>query len=472
MSGGDCWHMETPYLVSFDVFQQLVLWLNSSTNSHRKGRQYLEKMPTLLHAGIEKELERLHLAHQHDQADIKQSLHQHLLLLRHALQRGGSIRAIREAYIHVFGGFTLDCPPWVEEILRHRYFLQRLKRPERTNRAYSKLLQQAIARMVPDNRIAPEVVAEWENELGSILTQSSHYTTQQERLQAFQMAIRCHEAALRVFTLQSYPLQYAKTCMHLGLAYQRSITTGSGTSLEHAIVYYETAARIFAYYDCQEQWALAQTALGSTHAQRPYGQGEEHLIQALSCHLAVLEATSPDASPTTWATIQVNLGDTHIRLSKQGARHHRLQALNCYKAALQVYTAHTHPKEWADLHVRLAAVFQDMAEEQPAKRDTYIGCAIVCCEAALTRHSISAVPVEYAATLATLGHLHCISSGENRLTNLELAEHYYRNALQIFTGQAFPEESHYIYAKLHEAESQRQALLSPREAFAGIPARV
>ncbi|HEY7417589.1 MAG TPA: hypothetical protein VH593_20570, partial [Ktedonobacteraceae bacterium] len=348
--------METPYLVSFDLFQQLVLWLNVSTNSYHKGRQYLENTPTLLHIGIDKELERLYMAHLNDRAEISQTLYQHLLLLRRVRQLGGSSGAIYEAYIHVFGGFTLDGPPWLEEALQHHYFLQHLKRPERTNKAHSKLLQRMIARALSDSRVAPEILAEMENELGNTLIQSSHYITQQERSQAFQMAIRCHEAALRIFTLQRYPLQYAKTCMYLGSAYQRYATTGKSTSIEHAIAYYETATHIFAYYHCQKQWVQAQTALGSAHAQRSPEQGEEVLTQALAYHTAALEMITRDTAPNTWASLQANLGDTHMRLSKQGAEEHRLHALNCYKAALEVYTSYTHSKEWADLHVRLAAV--------------------------------------------------------------------------------------------------------------------
>ena len=470
--------METPYLVSFDLFQQLVLWLNVSTNSHRKGRRYLEKTPLLLHVGIDKELERLHMAHLNDQAEIRQALYQHQLLLRRVRQLGGSSSAIHEAYIYVFGGFTLDGPPWLEDVLQHRHFLRHLKRPERTNKAYSKYLQQAIAGALSDSRVAPEMLAELENELGNTLVQSSHYMTQQERAQAFQMAIRCHEAALRIFTLQRYPLQYSQICMYLGLAYQRYAATGNNafnnklSSLEHAIAYYETATHIFAYYNYQEQWVQAQTALGAAQAQRFPEMGEEALTQALACHTAALEVISHKAAPATWASLQTNLGDTHLRFSKHGAGEHCLHALNCYKAALEVYISYTHPKEWADLHVRLAAVFQDMAEEQPMKRTNYIGCAIVCCETALAYYSVNTAPVEYAATLATLGHLHGMSPGESRIANLALAERYYHSSLQIFTGQAFPEEYQYIEARLHETENQRRALLDPQEAVGTIPVRV
>jgi hypothetical protein len=459
--------METSYLVSFDLFQQLVLWLNISTNSHRKGRRYLEKTPLLLHVGIDKELERLHMAHLNDQVEIRQALYQHLLLLRRVQQLGGSSSAIHEAYIYVFGGFTLDGPSWLEGVLQHRHFLRHLKRPERTNKAYSKYLQQVIARAISDSRVAPEMLAELENELGNTLVQSSHYITQQERAQAFQMAIRCHEAALHIFTLQRYPLQYAQTCMYLGLAHQRYATTGNTIfnnkllSLEHAIAYYEIATHIFAYHHYQEQWVQAQTALGAAQAQRSPEMGKETLTQALACHTAALEVSSREATPTTWASLQTNLGDTHLRFSKHGAEEHCLHALNCYKAALEVYTSYTHPKEWADLHVRLAAAFQDMAEEQPRKRANYIGCAIVCCETALRYYSVNTAPVEYAATLATLGNLHSMSHGESRMANLALAEHYYHSSLQIFTRQAFPEEYRYIETMLRETENQRRALLDP-----------
>lgn len=460
---------DVQHLLSFDLFQQVVFWLSVSTRACRKGRIYLENNPALLQIESDRELERLVLAHAEEQIEMKQQMSYHLDLLRDARRRGGTTSAIRTAYTNLFGGFALDIPAWLEEVERHRLFLLHLQRPERTNKAYCQLLQHVIAKAVKDQNIAPETIAELQNELGILLVQSTYYTSQQARIQAFETAINCHEAALHVFDQQRYPLQYAKTCRCLGLAYQRYAHIGYKDAQERAITCFDTALHIYSQYQQPEQLALTLTALGNAHTQMT--TSIEHLQFALNFHELALNALSnADVSPLNTAVIQVNLGDTYLRSTFKGVEQSRKQAMTCYKAALQIYSQQRFPKEWADIHMRLATIFQYYAEENKARGDLYLRCAIVCCEEALNIYSVDTAPVEYAATYVNLGHLHRQRSGGNRLENLEAACQCYRNALRIFTRQAFPAECRMLLTCLGNAETQRQEHLEHPEAPLCTPA--
>ncbi len=464
--------METSYLLSFDLFQHIVYWLSISTHAYRKGRHYLETNLALLQEESDCELERLIIAHAQDRVEIRQQMYNHLALLRDVRRRGNTHRAISEAYVNMFGGFTLQLPSWLEEVEQQLLFLTRLQRPERTNRRYEQLLRWALEKTYLDPDIAPEVIAELQNDLGRLLAQSSHHATQQARRHAFEEAIHCHKAALNIFTIARYPLQYAKTCMYLGYAYQRHGTSVESNLQEHAISCYQDALRVYAQNYSPEQWANIQTALGRAYAQRMAGPAEENLNLAIAYHQAALQAINKETFPRSWATIQINLGDAYMHQRNKNHGYYRELAMASYKAALSVYSSPAFPREWADIHIRLAAIFRSYAEVYQTKRDLYVRCAIVCSEEALQFYSSISSPVEYAATLVNLGHLHLMRTEGDQFVNLDQASRCYRNALHVFTSQAFPAECSMILNNLSDAESRREALNNSTDPLTPIPTRV
>src|SRR5882724_2492445 len=112
--------LDSSYLLPFDLFQQLVIWLGTSMQTYRNGRRFLETNQVLLRAEIERELERLISAHAEEKVEMKQQMQHHQELLRAVRERGGSSTAIREAYINVYGGFALDLPEWLEAIEKQK----------------------------------------------------------------------------------------------------------------------------------------------------------------------------------------------------------------------------------------------------------------------------------------------------------------------------------------------------------------
>jgi hypothetical protein len=102
--------IDSPHLLPFDLFQQLVIWLGTSMRTSRKGRRFLESNQVLLRKEIDWELERLITADVEEKVEMKQQMHHHQELLRTVRMRGGSSTAICEAYINIYGGFALDLP--------------------------------------------------------------------------------------------------------------------------------------------------------------------------------------------------------------------------------------------------------------------------------------------------------------------------------------------------------------------------
>ncbi len=443
----------------FDLFQLIVLWLNSSMYGHRRGRHYLETNLALLERATDRELTRLIEAEAEDKPEMKQQMYCHRVLLQDVRKRGKTKEAIREVYVNMYGGLSLDIPDWLEEIEQQRVFLQRLRRPERTRKAEVTLLQTAFALMANAPALAPETVAELHNELGAALLQGAYQQTQEARLQALEMAVASYEKALAIYTLERYPLQYAKTKMYLGAAYQQYGLSGQPDEVERAIACYQEAARVYTPDTAHEQWLHLQTSLGAAYLQRVVGDPCDNIEQAIAYERIALQHALTSAAPALWGTIQINLGDAYRQRIVGDHLQSLEQAMVCYRSALQVFTPRQYPVEWAGVHTRLASIFQELALDESERRDKHLRCAIVCYEGALQVYTPDAFLVEQAATLVKLAKVHRIRAQADSQYDLDQAAKCYRTALQVFTSKAFPVEYRETLYSLAEIEQLRQEWL-------------
>src|SRR2546430_2206660 len=94
-------------------YKKLSPWL-SSNRTIREKRRYLEEHLDLLAKEFEDFLEDL-LTQYAEKPDEQYYLRSHLEILRDARARGGTITAVREAYVDLYSGLCLDLPPWLEE---------------------------------------------------------------------------------------------------------------------------------------------------------------------------------------------------------------------------------------------------------------------------------------------------------------------------------------------------------------------
>jgi tetratricopeptide (TPR) repeat protein len=442
-------------LLRFDLFQQLVEWLNVSMRDHRKGRHFLETNALLMENETDRELERLIVAQVEDKIEIKQQM-QHLQALLHDVhRRGNKTEAIREAYVNTYGGFALDLPSWLAELEEQRMQLVRLRRPDRTTKNHVRLLREALDRAMNDRSVAPEVIAELQNELAYTLLQGPHPSSQTEYIDMLEQAMAYHEAALRVYTFERYPFQYAKTYSQLGIIYQHyGVASGQQEFIEQAIHCYKSALWVYTRDKFPEQWTMLQTYMGCAYAYRSQGKVGDNIEYAIYCHEMALRVVPRTLFPTIWATAQTHLADAY-RQRIAGDRPGNLQrALDCYRAALLIFTQKSFPREWAAIHTKLGFIFQHAgAQEIEMDMDKNLRCAIVCYEGALNQvYTLESFPVEHAATLVSLGNVHLRRPSGNRRENLEQAQKCYRKALNIFTEQAFPLEYQQTVRNLKETE--------------------
>src|SRR5262249_30565446 len=121
----------------------LPTWLNIL--SPREARRFLESHPELLDSTVTSILERTiadfraHLPTTRQEVgstseQIKQInyLLERLNLLREVKRRGGTLEAIRAAYVNAHGGLALDVPDWLEMVEDQLDTLNEFRRPDRT----------------------------------------------------------------------------------------------------------------------------------------------------------------------------------------------------------------------------------------------------------------------------------------------------------------------------------------------------
>jgi len=160
-------------------------------------------------------------------------------------------------------------------------------------------------------------------------------------------AIKCYEAALRVYTEADSPQDWAMTQNNLGNAYSRFPTGDRGDNQRRAIECYEAALRVWNERDFPQDWARLQTNLGTVYRRLPVGNHADNLRRAIECYEAALRVLSEHDFPHNWAAIQNNLGVAYANLPAGDPSDTLRRAIQHYEAALRVRTECDFPEDWA-----------------------------------------------------------------------------------------------------------------------------
>ena len=90
--------------------------------------------------------------------------------------------------------------------------------------------------------------------------------------------------------------------MNLGGAYAELPVRDRAANLQKAIACYEQALRIFTPEAAPRDYALTQTNLGNAYRNLPVGDRAANLRQAIACYEQALRFSTPEAAPLDYAT--------------------------------------------------------------------------------------------------------------------------------------------------------------------------
>lgn len=177
---------------------------------------------------------------------------------------------------------------------------------------------------------------------------------------------------------------------------------------------------------------ISLTALGEREG------NTDRLEQAVTAHLAALNANSQDRVPLAWAATQNNLGAALTALGQREASTDLLeQAVTAYREALKEYTQDRVPLNWAGTQNNLGATLSILAEREGSTEQ--LKQAIIAYREALKEYTQDRVPLDWAMTQSNLGNaLMELGKREGSTDQLKQAVIAYREALKERTQDRVP----------------------------------
>lgn len=250
-------------------------------------------------------------------------------------------------------------------------------------------------------------------------------------------AIACDKAALRVFTEEQFPTEWATTQNNLGNSYAHRPSDDRAANLAQAIECIEMALRVYTEQRFPVQWAGTQNNLGNAYADIPSGDRAANLAQAIACYKAALRVRTQERFPVQWARTQNNLGTVYRILPSGNRVANLIQSIECFDMALRVYTEEQFPMEWATTQNNLGNAYANLPSGESAVN---LVQAIAFYEAALRVYTQERFPIDWANTHRNLGNVYSELPSGDRAANFAQAIAYYQAALLVYTQERFPME--------------------------------
>ena len=476
-------------------------WLNISTA--REQRRFLEQHADLLDEHCEAPLSDL-LEQAAEPAQISQ-WKETVLLWRDARRRGGTPEAIRSAYVNRHGGFVLDPPSWLETIEQRLDNLLNDIHLEETAEERVSLLQETLEQAQGQDLPGAELLATLHYELANAWR--LHART--DRAQALETALRLLKEALVVFTVTSYPYQYAKTQNMLGIVYKDRILGEPRENLEEAITCYQQALPVYTYETFPVDYARVQNNLGNVYRRLMRGEQRENIEQAIHCYQEALRIYTLEEFPSYYAATHYNLGNAYkMRIAGEqgenielalacyqetlrvhtlaahpfryaatrrdaggaylkrirGTRRENIElALACYQETLRIHTLERFPFWYAGAQTNLATAYEQRLAGEPQEN---LEQAIACLRETLRIHTFDDFPYDYAKAQHNLGAVYLKRLAGTREQNLEQAIACFQEALRVFnTIDTFTREARVVYLSLADAEAERRNWKAAQHAY-------
>jgi tetratricopeptide (TPR) repeat protein len=304
---------------------------------------------------------------------------------------------------------------------------------------------------------------------------------------ALQTAVAAYREALKEYTRERTPLEWARTQNNLGAALQTLGNRDAGTKyveeaagayrevlkertrerepiawattlqnlattvstlgereantqrLEEAIALYRMALEELTRERAPLQWAMTQSNLGATLQRLGERKaGVEHAEEAITAYREALKERTRERVPLQWAMTQSNLGLALQTLGERQANVERFEeAVSAYREALKEFTRERVPLHWAMVQDNLGTALALIGERLSSTR--YLEDAVITHREALLMVPRETAPLEWARVQVNLATtLRKLGERETRNESLEEAVARYREALEERTRDRVP----------------------------------
>ncbi len=170
--------------------------------------------------------------------------------------------------------------------------------------------------------------------------------------------------ALATFKQYELKEEAAETELNLGLVSQALAQTGAGR-LQDAIQHYHNALRVFTREDYPQDFAILHNNLAIAYLSMPMSDERGKMREALAVQSfeEVLKVINIIDQPSEYAMIQNNLGNALQYASSSHALANNLRAVEAYDEALRVRNPRDTPMEYANTIANKANVLRNLPDD-------------------------------------------------------------------------------------------------------------
>ena len=170
--------------------------------------------------------------------------------------------------------------------------------------------------------------------------------------------------ALKTFKKFELKEEEAETELNLGLVSQ-SLAQSGGGRLTDAIQHYHNALRVFTRDDYPQDFAILHNNLAIAYLSMPMSDERGKMREALAVQSfeEVLKVINIIDQPSEYAMIQNNLGNALQYASSSHAFANNLRAVEAYDEALRVRTPRDTPMEYANTVANKANVLRNLPDD-------------------------------------------------------------------------------------------------------------
>ena len=246
-------------------------------------------------------------------------------------------------------------------------------------------------------------------------------------------AIDAYTEALRFWTAEAAPLDYAMTQNNLGAAYTNLADhRDPEENLGLAIDAYTEALRFYTPEAAPLNYAQTRHNLGVAYRRLAvHGDLEQNVGLAITAYGEALRFRTAEEAPLHYATVQRNLGSAYLNLAGHRDPEENLGlAIDAYTEALRLPTAEAEPLNYALTHNNLGGAYQNLAAHRDPEQN--FGLAITAYGEALRFRTADGAPLYYATTQVHLGDAYRnLAAHRDSPENLGLAVLAYARSLVV-----------------------------------------
>lgn len=203
----------------------------------------------------------------------------------------------------------------------------------------------------------PEETAEAELNYGLVLQTLSNL-----QLARLTDAIAAYQRALRTFTVQQYPTEFAILHNNLATAFLSMPMSDERASMREALAVqsFEEALKVVTLIDQPTEYAMLQNNLGNALQSVKTGHPLENQLRALEAYAEALKVRTPQDTPLEYANTIANRANVLINLPSEARPpewREEPQLLQEFETALEIFQQHGEPHKAELLQGLLAERF-------------------------------------------------------------------------------------------------------------------